>query len=144
MDWMPFISGFLGAGFGTTFVGYILKILLEHRLDIERKNLFEKRQFEQKRREASKAIVDILAEWIRPQYSGGSTNQDRWQLQKTYWENILLLDKDLFDLLSSRLAYTPDSVDTNELIVQARKILLDLKEPDISAKQLNIWNPISE
>ena len=142
MDWTSFLSGLLGAGFGSTLVGIILSSKLENRFKIERKRLFDKMQFEQKRREASKAIVDILAEWIRPKYENGSSNKDRWQLQKTYWENILLLDKDLFDLLSSRLANEPDAVDTNELIVQVRRVLLDLDQPDISSDKLNTWKPL--
>lgn len=142
MDWSSFLSGLLGASFGSTLVGIILKVWLEHRLEIERKTLFDKRQFEQKRREASKAIVDILAEWIRPKYESGRSNKDRWQLQKTYWENILLLDKNLFDLLSSRLANNPDAIDTNELIVQVRKVLLNLDEPDITSDKLNTWKPL--
>ena len=142
MNWDTFTSAFLGAGFASSFIGVLLSLWVNHRLEIERKTLFEKRQFEQKRREASKAIVDILAEWIRPKYEGGTSNKDRWQLQKTYWENILLLDKDLFDLLSSRLANDPDAVDTNELIVQVRRVLLELDRPDISSDQLNTWKPL--
>jgi hypothetical protein len=144
MDWSSFLSGLIGAGFGSTFVGIILNLWLEHKLSIERKNLFDKIEFKQKQREASKAIVDILAEWIRPSYVGSNfPNEDRWKLQKIYWEYILLLDKDLFELLSSRLANAPTAVDTNELIVQSRKVLLNLNKPDIRAEQLNTWAPLS-
>ena len=141
MEWLDltsFISGILGSG----LIGILFKIWLDHRLKIERENLLEKRKFEQKRREASKAVVEILAEWIRPKYYRGSTNKNRWQLQKTYWENILLLDVNLFNLLSTRLANDSNAVDTNELVVQVRQILLNLDQPDIQAEQLNNWNPI--
>ena len=142
MDWTSFLSGLFGASLGSTLVGIIVSLFLENRLIIKRDTLFEKRRLEKKRREASKAIVDILAEWIRPKYEGGSLNKDRWQLQKTYWENILLLDKNLFDLLSSRLANDHNAVDTNELLVQARKVLLDLDKPDISSDKLVTWKPL--
>ena len=144
MDWSSFLSGLIGAGFGSTFVGILLNLWLDHRLNIERKMLFDKMEFEQKRRESSKAVVDILSEWIHPNYMGSSSNEERWKLQKTYWENILLLDKDLFELLSSRLANAPEAVDTNELIVQVRKVLLKLKQPDIRSEQLNTWMPLAK
>ena len=82
----------------------------------------------QKRREASAAVVEILAEWSsHSSYLGREqTNEERWKLQITYWRNILLLDKALIGLLLPRLANAPNAADTNELIVQARKILLEL------------------
>jgi hypothetical protein len=42
------------------------------------------------------------------------------------------------------LANTPGAASTNELIVQARKVLLKLGTPDISAEQLNNWLPQSQ
>ena len=71
-------------------------------------------------------------------------NEDRWRLQTIYWKNILGLDKRLIDLLFSRLANDPYAVGTNEMIVQARKILLGLDKPDILAKELNNWLPIKD
>ncbi len=101
----------------------------------------EQRQLQEKRREKSAAIVDILAEWIRSSYSGEFSAEDRWTLQRTYWKNILWLDKELLDKLLPRLANLKDAPSTNEIIVQTRKILLKLKEPDISENQLNNWLP---
>jgi len=75
---------------------------------------------------------------------GKFSNEDRWRLQKTYWKNILLLDKKLVDLLRRALAYEPDAPGSKELIVQARKVLLRLSEPDISADQLITWFPDNE
>ena len=144
MDWSSFLSGLIGAGFGSTFVGILLNLWLDHRLNIERKKLFDKIDFEQKRRESSKAVVDILSEWIHSKYMGNSSDEERWKLQKTYWENILLLDKDLLELLTLRLANAPEAVETNELIVQVRKILLQLKQPDIRPEQLNTWKPLAK
>ena len=92
MDWSSFLSGLIGAGFGSTFVGILLNLWIDHRLNIERKTLFDKMEFEQKRRESSKAIVDILSEWIHPKYMDSSSNEERWKLQKAYWTPLQLLD----------------------------------------------------
>ena len=136
MDWINFIFG-LG-------VGVLLKTWLDHRLSIKRAKLAEERELQHKRREASTAIVDILVEWTRSTYMGKFSNKDRWQMQTTYWKNILWLDKELLDLLLPALAHEPGASGSHELIVQARKVLLGLSEPDISAAQLNTWLPDSE
>jgi len=141
MDWIAFIYCLVGAGFGSTFVGVLLKIWLSHRFSIERARLAEERKFQYKRRETSIAIADILAEWTRSTYMGKFSNEDRWRMQTTYWKNILWLDKELLDLLLPALAHEPGAPGSHELIVQARKVLLGLSEPDISAAQLNTWYP---
>lgn len=72
----------------------------------------------------------------------GKENEYRWQLQTIYWKNILLLDKELLDMLIPRLANAPTAPTADDIIVQARKILLNLQEPDIRADQLNHWLPV--
>jgi len=141
MDWTAFVSALVGAGFGSTLVGVLLKTWLDHRLSIERARLAKERELQFKRREASTAVADILAEWTRPTYTGEFSNEDRWRLQTTYWKNILWLDKELLDLLLPALKNEPGAPGSHELIVQARKVLLGLSEPDISADQLNTWKP---
>jgi hypothetical protein len=136
MDWSGFLSGLLGASIG----GSLVTLYLGHRLSIEREKVQDQRRELQKKRDASAAVVDILAEWLRVTYSGASFDGEaKWRLQTTYWRNILLLDKELLDLLAPRLANAPGAVDTNELIVQVRRVLLKLKEPDITAASLNVW-----
>ena len=103
--------------------------------------LAEERLKQNKRREASAAVADILSEWIRSSYMGNS-NENRWLLQSSYWRNILLLDKELLVMLIERLANKKDSPDCREIIVQARKILLELPNQDINANELNNWPPI--
>jgi hypothetical protein len=130
------MAGLLGAGIG----GSLVTLYLDHRLSVERQKFQEHRQKLQKQREASAAVVEILAEWLRTTYLGTDFDGEaRWRLQTTYWRNILLLDKELLDLLAPRLANAPGAVDTNELIVQVRRVLLDLKEPDITSATLNVW-----
>jgi len=130
MDWTNFIFG-LSVG---VLVGALLKSLLDY-------ILAKKKELRHKCREATIAIVDILVEWIHCSYTKEFSNEDRWRMQKTYWKNILFLDKKLLDLLHGALAYKQDAVDSQELIVQARKILLKLKKPDINANQLISWHP---
>jgi len=103
--------------------------------------LAEERLKQNKRREASAAVADILSEWIRSSYMGNS-NENRWLLQSSYWRNILLLDKELLVMLIERLANKRDSPDCREIIVQARKILLELPNQDINENELNNWPPI--
>ena len=136
MEWINFIFGLV--------VGVLLKSWLGYRFSIKGAKLAEKRELKRKRREASTAIVDILVEWTRSTYVGKFSNEDRWRLQKIYWKNILLLDKKLVGLLGRALAKEPDAPSSNELIVQARKVLLKLSEPDIRADKLNTWFPDNE
>lgn len=142
MDWSAFLSGLIGASFASTLVGLLLKTWLDHRLTIERTKAQEDRQILQKRREASAAVADILAEWVHSAYTGELSNEDRWRLQTVYWKNILWLDKELLDVLLPALAWKPGAANTNEIIIRTRKVLLGLKEPDLSADQLNNWLPM--
>jgi len=137
MDWLTFTTSLLGAG----FIGALLQILLGHRLRIKETKLAEQRQLEQKRREASAAVAEILGEWVRSTYTGIFSNEDRWRLQTVYWRNVLCLDKELVDLLAAALAHRKDAAGTNELIVQARKVLFGLTQPDISVAELIAWLP---
>ena len=125
------IGALIGSGIGALIgapLGIVLKSTVEHLLNIHRDSLAQKRLTRQKRRDETAAIVEILSEWVRPGYVGAEFNGEaKWKLQTTYWRNILLLDKKLLELLLPRLANTPDAVDTNELIVQARRVLLGLK-----------------
>ena len=139
MDWIAFASGFGGAALGTGILGVLLQTWLEHRLttvrDIEAREIARK----DKQREESRAVAEILSEWVRSTYTGKFENEDRWRMQSTYWKNILGLDPKLIALLFPRLANAPGAVGTNELIVQARKILLGLDSPDIKMEDLNNW-----
>lgn len=101
----------------------------------------EERLKQDKRREASSAVADILSEWVRSSYMG-SSNENRWLLQSSYWKNILLLDKELLEMVIERLTNKNDSPDCSEIIVQARKILLELPDKDINANELNNWPPL--
>ena len=136
VDWSIFCSVILSVALNGSF----LTLYLDHRLQIERDKRNESLEHRQKIRDASAAVVNILAEWTRTTYMGEAFDgAAKWRLQTAYWRNILLLDKELLDLLRERLANHHAAVDTNEIIVQARRILLELKEPDISAKDLNVW-----
>ncbi len=103
----------------------------------------EERQKQVRRREASTAVADILSEWVRSSYMG-DTNENRWRLQSIYWKNILLLDKELLDMLTNRLANANNAPDVSEIIVLARQILLELPMPDKKAEELNYWAPLSK
>ena len=130
MDGSAIISGILSGLISSALFGAIVGAWLDHRLAERAKQL-----------EASASVVDILAEWIRSAYTGTPRNEYLWSLQTTYWKNILLLDKELLDLLIPKLANAPNAPNAEEIIVQARKILLNLSEPDISADKLNRWLP---
>lgn len=140
MDWpTAFSSVFAGVGGGV--FGSLLTIWVQHRLSIDRDKLAEERMAMQKRREACSAVADILGEWVKPNYMGSETNVNRWHIQTTYWRNILSLDKDLVKLLLPRLANSPESAGVNEIIVEARRIVLNLKERDMQPSDLNNWPP---
>jgi hypothetical protein len=142
MEWSSFISGVIGAFFGGGAGGILLKLYLDHKLQIERSEIAEERLNLQKQREASGAVADILSAWIKGNYHETiQKNEQRWIIQSTYWKNILLLDKRLIDELFPLLADKPGSISTNEMIVRTRQILLDLGEPDIKADELNNWPP---
>lgn len=143
MEWSNFISGVLGAFFGGGAGGILLKLYLDHKLQLERSEIAEERLKLQKQREASTAVAEILSTWVKSKYHEASTtNEQRWEIQSTYWKNILLLDKRLIDQLFPLLAHNDGAITTNEMIVRARQILLGLKEPDIKAADLNNWLPV--
>lgn len=142
MNWDVFVSGLAGGVFGSTLVGVLLKAWIDHRLAMERSTAEEARRLRQRQKEASVAVADILAEWVRPTYLGKDSNEDRWRLQCAYWRGILALDSELLDVLLPALAGAPGASGSNDLIVQARKVLLGLNKPDIAADQLNNWPPL--
>jgi|GEM_PF-1947247 len=137
IDWTTLITGLVGGGLG----GALIKTVLDHWLNVKRSSKAEERQLLQKKREASLAVAEILSEWVRPSYTGQFSNEDRWRLQSVYWKNILWLDKALLDLLRPILERDPKAPGTNEMIVQARKVLLGLDTADLSGNQLNTWMP---
>lgn len=141
MDWGAFLSGLVGAGFGSTVVGVLLKTWLDHRLALERTVLTDRLQREQKVRDASIAVADILGEWVYSAYDPPMTDEKRWRLQKAYWRGILGLDRSLLAVLLPRLANDPSAVSTNEIILEARAALLGLEKPDLDAEELNNWLP---
>jgi hypothetical protein len=138
---VSFIGAAVGAGAATTIAGIVLTAWLDHRLTQSRERQSRASAAAEKRREESRAVADILAEWVRGSYTGESTNEDRWRLQTVYWRNILGLDRALLDVVLPRLANAPDAVTTNQVIVEARRVLLGLEQPDIEAASLNNWLP---
>jgi len=130
MELSPTVFGIISGFISSALFAGIIGIWLDHKLS-ERT----------KQREASASVVDIIAEWMRSAYTKKFDNECRWRLQTTYWKNILLLDKELLDLLIKRMANVPDAPSAEEIIVQARKVLLNLPEPDIRPDQLNHWWP---
>jgi hypothetical protein len=138
---LSFVGAAIGAGAATTIAGIVLAAWLDDRLTQSRERQSRASALAERRREESRAIADILAEWVRSSYTGKSTNEDHWRLQTVYWKNILGLDRALLGILLPRLANTPDAVTTNEVIVQARRVLLGLDQPDITAASLNNWPP---
>jgi len=107
--------------------------------------LREARSRQAKRREASTAVVDVLGKWVRSYYVGGPTNRDLWQLQVTYWRNILLMDKKLVKLLAPCLANAQGAPIPNELIAEARRILLGRRKRDLDpSKDLVTWDRLPQ
>ena len=142
MDWINFISGITGGFVGGGLGGVLLKLYLDHKLSIQRSELEAERTLKQKQRDASEAVIDILSKWVETTYTGEEfTDKKKWEMQTTYWKNILLLDKDLIDSLLPLLANSKGKPSTNEMVVKVRQKLLNLKEPDIKASDLNNWLP---
>lgn len=139
---MNLVSGIFGGFVGGGLGGVLLKLYLDHKLSIQRSELDFERTRLQKQRDSSAAVIDILSKWVETTYTGEEfTDKKKWELQTTYWKNILLLDKELIDSLLPLLANSDDSPSTNEMVVKVRQILLGLKHPDIKASELNNWLP---
>ncbi len=129
--WLELLQNILGAFLGAGIIAAIFGYWFE-----------ERRRKEIKKEEAVEAVSELLAEWIRSGYiSNVSENEARWRLQSMYWKTVLRLDKKILDVLIPRLANKEDAVPTNEVIVEVRKALLNLKKPDIKASDLNNWLP---
>lgn len=121
------ISAFIGAGIVTAIFSYWFE---------------ERRRKEIKKEEAVEAITEFLAEWVKSSYvSNADENEARWKLQSMYWKTILRLDKKILDVLIPRLANKEGAVPTNEIIIEVRKALLNLKESDLKVSDLNNWLP---
>lgn len=132
MDW---ISSIVTSAVFAVIVGSILNYRLTQLAKQQEYRFIEL----DKRREASKSVVDILSKWVQNEYKG-KDNEYLWELQTIYWKNILLLDPKLLEMLIPRLENAPNAPTADEIIIQARKILLDLEKPDVS--KLNHWLPI--
>jgi len=70
----------LGAGAATSIFGLLLGTWLVHRLTLAREAEARASALREKRREESRAVAEILSEWVRSSYTGRFTNEDRWKL----------------------------------------------------------------
>jgi hypothetical protein len=146
MDWTSVISSLVGSG----MIGILLAAFLtfwtnrrlaelQHSLAVKQEELADQRELDRKRRQSSAAVVEILSEWIRTSYTGGPSDEDLWQLQATYWKNILWLNADLVKALAPLLTARESAPTSKELIIEARKALLNLDAPDLSPDDLVTW-----
>jgi hypothetical protein len=92
-----------------------------------------------KRREASIIVADVLAEWV---YTDGKklSSGDILPLHKAYWKAALSLDYELLIILNERLQNTDLSPDTKKVLEQARMVLHGRSTPDIRANEFIHWN----
>jgi uncharacterized membrane protein YhiD involved in acid resistance len=114
---------------------------LEHRLTLEREQLAEKRDADRERREASAVVVDFLSQWVHSYYVGTLNNEARWRIQSAYWAMVLRMDAKLVKKLTPVLAGREGSPDIRDVIIEARKILLELHRKDLKASDLIYWPP---
>ncbi len=142
MDTTTFFSALAGSAISTGILGILIGALITHRFTVAREAATRAAAAREKRREESRAVAEILAEWMRSVYMGQPSNEDLWRLQTTYWKNILGLDRELITMLLPRLENAPGAVDTNEIIVQTRRIVLGLAKADLKAADLNNWPPL--
>lgn len=131
MDWNALSSSIIA------LCALVLVAYLTHKFTLAR----ERRKRQNELRDKSAAVAEILSLWIRSAYTGEFSNDDRWRLQSVYWKHVLTLDRELLDVLLPRLANQPDAVATNEIIVQARRLILGQPSPDLKAEELNNWPP---
>ncbi|GEM_PF-3386162 len=93
-----------------------------------------------KRREASLIVADVLAEWVN---LGGKdlSSEDILPLHKAYWKAALSLDSDLLIELNKRLMNRETAPDTKEILHYARIKLKGRSKPEILAKDFVNWEP---
>ena len=138
MEWSDVGIGLLSGVVGGALVGFVNSLLTTHR-----EKLSEKREKRRRIREASEAVIDLLTEWLKPRYvreDGKPTNEDLWRIQRECWRTLIWLDEKLVNLVVKRLANRPDALEIGQLVVEARKILLDLDETVLTA--VNHWPPV--
>ena len=138
MDWAD-----VGIGLVSGVVGGALVSIVNNRLAIRREELAEARETRRRIHEASAAVADLLSAWIKPRYTredGKATNEDRWMMQRECWKTLMWLDENLVRLVVKRLANRPDALPAGQVIVEARKILLDLD--DTALTDVNYWPPL--
>ena len=138
MEWSSVGIALLSGVFGGGLVTVVDSLLTTHR-----EKLTEQRGKERRIREASEALVDLLSEWIWPRYvrdDGKATNEDRWRIQTKCWRTLIWLDERLIPLVVGRLTNVPDALEIGQLVVEARKILLNIDETALKA--INHWPPL--
>jgi hypothetical protein len=78
MDWSTILASASGAVVGAP-VGILIKSGIEHFFNVRRDTLAQQRLSRQKRRDASIAVVEILAEWTHSSYLGrAATSEEIW------------------------------------------------------------------
>ena len=95
MDMTTFFSALAGSAISTGILGILIGAWIDHRFTLVREAETRAAAAREKRREESRAVAEILAEWIRSAYMGQPSNEDLWRMQTTYWKNILGLDREL-------------------------------------------------
>ena len=142
MYWKDVLMGLLGGG----LVATLFQVYLNHRFSQRRERAAENREQERRIREASAAVANLIGTWVRPSYfrkDGHATNEDRWEIQTAYWEAIMWLDEDLLRKVIQLLA-RQNGQTTNQVIVEARRVLLGNAKTTLSANELNNWLPLNE
>ena len=93
-----------------------------------------------KRREASIIVAEVLAEWAN---LGGKelSSEDILPLHKAYWKAALLLDPELLIMLNKRLQNTETCSSAKKVLEQARMVLQGRSTPDILENDFIHWTP---
>jgi hypothetical protein len=142
MGWRDLATGFFGGG----FVVAITQILLSHRLSIRQDKAAEKRHKQQRIRESSVAVAEVIGEWVRPSHTrdgGRPTGEDLWRIQTTYWRAMLWLDEELLKKLAELMAGAYGGPTTNQMLVEARRALLGAENTQIQSEETPTWLPSS-
>ncbi len=130
------ITALILAFLGKTWVQARVKSSIEN----EYKKQLELFSREQDRKEKVELVAEILAEYLNTPKGHSMTRDQRNLLNQLSFKSSLWLPSRLAKELSKRIQNTDDALSTSEIIIDARKVLLDSKEDsDIGVEHITIW-----
>ena len=151
MNWIQVIISGLIPTIVLPLVGFLLKETLITNIKEKISSDYRKQievykieiETENRRRLQSKEVADLLSLWLKTSYEkADDENQNRYELQKKYWELAMILDEPILEAVNEAFKNN-QGIKHKEAIIKIRKMFLGSKDK-IKAEDLFHWDPIKK